>query len=83
MSNRLSVLFLSALLLSSVGSLSATEPSRRWVNLQLNYDSDPQRIRGWLSVGNNNHGVNGVMYTTWTGNFDHLEAFAEAAWEKE
>lgn len=47
------------------------------------YDSDPQRIRSWLNLGDDNRGVNGVMYTTWTGNFDHLEAFAEAAWGKE
>ena len=47
------------------------------------YDSDPQRIRDWLNLGGNTRGVSGVMYTTWTGNFDHLEAFAEAAWGKE
>ncbi|WP_182871366.1 hypothetical protein [Stieleria mannarensis] len=47
------------------------------------YDSDPRRIRSWLSLGDDDDGINGVMYTTWTGNFDHLEAFAEAAWDKE
>jgi hypothetical protein len=44
------------------------------------YDSDPKNIRGWLDQGAKTRGVNGAMYTTWTGNFDHLEAFAKAAW---
>jgi hypothetical protein len=43
------------------------------------YDSDPANIRGWLQTGAKTRGVNGAMYTTWTGNFDHLEAFAKAA----
>jgi hypothetical protein len=44
------------------------------------YDSDPKSIGGWLAAGKDLKGVDGAMYTTWTGNFDHLEAFAKAAW---
>jgi hypothetical protein len=41
------------------------------------YDSDPERIRQWIDV--NPAAVNGVMYTTWQGDFSQLEAFANAA----
>jgi hypothetical protein len=44
------------------------------------YDSDPQSIRTWLAAGDELPGVGGAMYTTWTGNFQHLEAFADSAW---
>lgn len=45
------------------------------------YDRDPRRVADWLDLGDS-HGVDGVMYTTWTRNFDDLEAFADAAWGK-
>lgn len=44
------------------------------------YDSDPSSIRSWLRQGGDGARVRGVMYTTWRGDFDRLEAFAEAAW---
>lgn len=44
------------------------------------YDSDPAAIADWLAAGKGTRGITGAMYTTWTNNFDHLEAFAEAAW---
>lgn len=44
------------------------------------YDSNPVAIRNWLETGTRTRGVNGAMYTTWTDNFDHIEAFAKAAW---
>jgi hypothetical protein len=51
------------------------------------YDHDPQRIAAWLKtaadvrtrVSAGRHGRH-VMYTTWTGDFSQLEAFAKAAW---
>lgn len=46
------------------------------------YDADPKSIAGWLDQGQGLSGVTGAMYTTWTGNFDHLETFAESAWGK-
>jgi len=44
------------------------------------YDADPARIRGWLDAGAGLSGIDGAMYTTWTDNFKHLEAFAKSAW---
>lgn len=44
------------------------------------YDADPKSIRGWLEKGKDYATVTGVMYTTWTDNYQHLEAFAKAAW---
>lgn len=44
------------------------------------YDADPKAIAGWLAKAKGIPSVRGVMYTTWTDNFSHLEAFAEAAW---
>jgi hypothetical protein len=44
------------------------------------YDADPQSIRGWLERAKPFRSVQGVMYTTWTNNYEHLETFAKAAW---
>jgi hypothetical protein len=44
------------------------------------YDGNPRRIGDWLKAGAGVPGIRGVMYTTWQSNFQHLEAFAEAAW---
>ena len=46
------------------------------------YDSDPQSIRDWLAKARSTPTVTGVMYTTWSNNYEHLEAFAKAAWGK-
>ena len=43
------------------------------------YDAKPELIRDWLSAGRGLRGVNGVMFTTWKGNFTDLEKFIEAA----
>ncbi len=44
------------------------------------YDGNPASIADWLRIGGDSSGVRGAMYTTWQGNFQHLEAFAQAAW---
>jgi hypothetical protein len=45
------------------------------------YDGDPASIRGWLATAKSlSVPVEGVMYTTWSSNYTHLEAFAAAAW---
>lgn len=50
------------------------------------YDGDPNTIKQWLAVGKDvkdahaRNSVVGVMYTTWTGNYQALETFAKAAW---
>ena len=46
------------------------------------YDGRPDSIRGWLETAKALGGANvkGAMYTTWVGNYKHLEAFAKAAW---
>ena len=44
------------------------------------YDHDPTEIRRWLDDAKDVKGVVGVMYTTWVGNYDDLEKFAQAAW---
>lgn len=44
------------------------------------YDGDPASIRDWLSKAQATSTVKGAMYTTWTNNYEHLEAFARAAW---
>ncbi len=44
------------------------------------YDSDPRSIVGWLEKARQFKTVRGVMYTTWSNNYDDLEAFAQAAW---
>ena len=44
------------------------------------YDHDPKRITDWLRAAEGVPGVDGVMYTTWRGDFSQLEAFAKAGW---
>lgn len=44
------------------------------------YDGDPKSITAWLGTADSASRVQGAMYTTWRSNFDHLEAFARAAW---
>lgn len=41
------------------------------------YDAEPQRVRAWMDAARGVPGVEGVMYTTWRGRFDDLEAFAK------
>jgi hypothetical protein len=43
------------------------------------YDGDPRMIRSWLKDAKGIPGVNGVMYTTWCGNFNRTREFLEAA----
>ncbi|AIE86565.1 hypothetical protein [Fimbriimonas ginsengisoli] len=43
------------------------------------YDGPVGAIKGWLAKGRG-LGIVGVMYTTWVGKYDDLEAFAKAAW---
>lgn len=40
------------------------------------YDDTPEKLRAWLASAARVRGVVGVMYTTWQGNYDHLEVFA-------
>jgi hypothetical protein len=42
------------------------------------YDGEPEDVRRWLDSARGVEGVEGVMYTTWRGHFDDLEAFARA-----
>lgn len=44
------------------------------------YDADPKDIRTWLDDAKGLQGINGVMYTTWQGNYSGLEQFAKYAW---
>jgi hypothetical protein len=41
------------------------------------YDADPAQITKWLDAAKGVEGVEGVMYTTWRGNYADLERFAE------
>ncbi|MDR2704373.1 MAG: carbohydrate binding domain-containing protein [Planctomycetaceae bacterium] len=42
------------------------------------YDAEPiDAIRDWMRNAKSFKGVSGVIYTTWTNNYDHLEKFAE------
>jgi hypothetical protein len=43
-------------------------------------DRDGSEIEAWLAAAEGISGVTGAAYTTWTDNFDHLEAWAEKAW---
>ena len=43
-------------------------------------DRDGSEIEAWLAAAEGISGVAGAAYTTWTDNFDHLEAWAEKAW---
>ncbi len=40
------------------------------------YDGGPTQVRGWLAASRGIPGIEGIMYTTWKGNYDDLEAFA-------
>ncbi len=47
------------------------------------YDGRPAQVRAWCRAARGVPGIEGVMYTTWQGRFDDLEAFARevrAAW---
>ncbi|MFO0941282.1 MAG: hypothetical protein U0930_10985 [Pirellulales bacterium] len=45
------------------------------------YDGDPKSIADWLKKAKGIKSVRGVMYTTWTNNYEHLESFAKSAWQ--
>jgi hypothetical protein len=40
------------------------------------YDDTLEKLRAWMSSAARVRGIVGVMYTTWRGNYDHLETFA-------
>jgi hypothetical protein len=40
------------------------------------YDGPVGQVKQWLASAETVPGVVGVMYTTWHGNYDHIEAFA-------
>jgi hypothetical protein len=42
------------------------------------YDGNPISITGWLRDASKVKGIDGVMYTTWQGNFNHTDAFIKA-----
>jgi len=42
------------------------------------YDGSPDSIKSWLSDAAKVSGVDGVMYTTWIGNYSDLAAFMKA-----
>ena len=44
------------------------------------YDGSPRMIYKWLGDLEGIPNINGVMYTTWQDNYNHLEEFANAAW---
>ena len=46
------------------------------------YDGKPDSIRAWLATAREAapSSLAGIMYTTWQGRYDDLEAFARAAW---
>ena len=44
------------------------------------YDGPVDSIVPWIAKARKAGGLQGVMYTTWVGNYDNLEAFAKAAW---
>ena len=41
------------------------------------YDSPVENVRGWLDSAMKVQGVEGVMYTTWQGDYKNIERFAE------
>jgi hypothetical protein len=43
------------------------------------YDGAPEAIEDWIATARPADRVQGVMYTTWQGNYSHLEAFAKSA----
>lgn len=44
------------------------------------YDSPVENIKKWKQTAAGVPGVEGVMYTTWRGDYSQLEAFAKVAW---
>jgi hypothetical protein len=44
------------------------------------YDAPVENIKPWLKEAKSIGNLQGVMYTTWTGNYGDLESFAKAAW---
>lgn len=46
------------------------------------YDSPTENFKPWLAEAAKVQGVVGVMYTTWVGNYDDLEAFAKVAFAR-
>jgi hypothetical protein len=47
------------------------------------YDGRPEEVRAWIAAARGVPRVEGIMYTTWKGDFDDLEAFAievRSAW---
>jgi len=45
------------------------------------YDGPVEQVKEWLRSGAKVRGVVGVMYTTWKGDYTHLEEFAKACRE--
>jgi hypothetical protein len=46
------------------------------------YDSPVENIKPWLAAAHNVKGVDGVMYTTWVGDYSKLEDFAKVSFGK-
>ena len=46
------------------------------------YDAPVDGIKPWLAAARGVKGVDGVMYTTWVGDYSKLEAFAKVAFNK-
>lgn len=44
------------------------------------YDQDEQQIRRWREWTRDTEHFHGMMYTTWSRKYDHLEAFGDYAW---
>lgn len=47
------------------------------------YDADPKRIIDWLEKVKDLKGIQGVMYTTWVGDYKNIGAFMDAVKEFE
>jgi hypothetical protein len=46
------------------------------------YDGAPAAIRDWIEASRGVGGIEAIMYTTWRGGYDDLEAFARACRER-
>jgi len=46
------------------------------------YDGPVESIKPWMDEALKTNSLDGVMYTTWVGDYSKLEAFARAAWGK-
>ena len=44
------------------------------------YDGPVESIKPWMAEASKSGKLAGVMYTTWVGDYSHLEDFAKAAW---